>query len=241
MTGDAPLILVIEDEPPIRRFLRASLIGEGYRLAEAETGEQGLQMAAAQPPDLIILDLGLPDIDGLQVIQTLRSWSQMPIIILSARDQEKDKVLALDQGADDYLSKPFGMDELLARIRVALRHQARLHDPSAGATTCFRVGEMMIDQEARRVFVGGQGSPSHTHRIPSAHDLCSACWQGAHPPVSPHRGLGTRTCRRNTLPPCFYGHLATQTGGRSSPSTILAHRAKRGVSAGRRVGSINLI
>jgi len=111
MTGDAPLILVIEDELPIRRFLRASLSGEGYRLAEAETGQLGLSMAAAQPPDLIILDLGLPDMDGLQIIDELRRWSQVPIIILSARGQEQDKVMALDHGADDYLSKPFGMGE----------------------------------------------------------------------------------------------------------------------------------
>ena len=156
MTGDAPLILVIEDEPPIRRFLRASLSGEGYRLAEAETGQQSLSMAAVQPPDLVILDLGLPDMDGLQIIEELRRWSQMPIIILSARGQEKDKVIALDCGADDYLSKPFGMGELLARIRVALRRQARISGPSAGAATRFSVGDLTVDLEARRVFMHGQ-------------------------------------------------------------------------------------
>jgi two-component system KDP operon response regulator KdpE len=156
MTGDAPLILVIEDEPPIRRFLRASLDGEGYRLAEAGTGLQGLSMASTHPPDLVILDLGLPDMDGLQIIEELRRWSQMPIIILSARDQEKDKVIALDRGADDYLSKPFGVDELLARIRVALRHQARISGRLAGATTRFSVGDLTVDLEARRVFVRGQ-------------------------------------------------------------------------------------
>jgi two-component system KDP operon response regulator KdpE len=156
MTGDTPLILMIEDEPPIRRFLRASLSCEGYRLAEAETGQQGLSMAATQPPDLVILDLGLPDMDGLQIIAALRRWSQMPIIILSARGQEKDKVMALDQGADDYLSKPFGMDELLARIRVALRHQARISGQSAGAATRFSVGDLTVDLEARRVFMRGQ-------------------------------------------------------------------------------------
>jgi two-component system KDP operon response regulator KdpE len=156
MTGDAPLILVIEDEPPIRRFLRAALGGEGYRLTEAETGQQGLSMAATQPPDLVILDLGLPDMDGLQIIAELRRWSQIPIIILSARGQEQDKVIALDHGADDYLSKPFGMDELLARIRVALRHQARLRGQPAGATTRFSVGDLTVDLEARRVFMRGQ-------------------------------------------------------------------------------------
>jgi two-component system KDP operon response regulator KdpE len=156
MTGDSPLILVIEDELSIRRFLRASLSGEGYRLAEAETGQQGLSMSAAQPPDLIILDLGLPDMDGLQIIDELRRWSQMPIIILSARGQEKDKVIALDHGADDYLSKPFGMGELLARIRVALRHQARLSGQPAGSATRFSVGDLTVDLEVRRVLIRGQ-------------------------------------------------------------------------------------
>lgn len=126
MSAPAPLILIIEDELPIRRFLRAALSSEGYRLDEAETGEKGLRIAARQPPDLVVLDLGLPDIDGQEVLRRLREWLRAPIIILSARDQEKQKVAALDAGADDYLTKPFGTDELLARIRVALRHAARM-------------------------------------------------------------------------------------------------------------------
>ena len=156
MTGDAPLILVIEDEKPIRRFLRASLLSEGYRVVEAETGQQGLTMALAQPPDLVVLDLGLPDMDGLRLIEELRGWSQVPIIILSARDQEKDKVTALDRGADDYLSKPFGVGELLARLRVALRHQARVSDQPGAESTRFSVGDLLVDLAARRVFVRGQ-------------------------------------------------------------------------------------
>jgi two-component system KDP operon response regulator KdpE len=156
MTGDAPLILVIEDEKPIRRFLRASLLSEGYRVGEAETGQQGLTMALAQPPDLVVLDLGLPDMDGLRLIEELRGWSQVPIIILSARDQEKDKVTALDRGADDYLSKPFGVGELLARLRVALRHQARVSNQPGAAATRFSVGDLQVDLAARRVFVRGQ-------------------------------------------------------------------------------------
>src|SRR6266851_6434763 len=118
----SPLILLIDDELPIRRFLRVALGGDGYRLVEAENGGQGLRLAAQQPPDLVILDLGLPDLDGQEVLRQLREWLQAPIIILSARDQEKQKVLALDNGADDYLTKPFSTAELLARIRVALRH-----------------------------------------------------------------------------------------------------------------------
>jgi two-component system KDP operon response regulator KdpE len=152
----APLLLVIEDDRPIRRFLRASLADEGYRLAEADTGQQGLSMAATQPPDLVILDLGLPDMDGLQIIEQLRCWSQVPIIILSACDQERDKVTALDLGADDYLSKPFGVPELLARIRVALRHQSRISGQPTSEASRFSVGDLTVDLEARRVFVRGQ-------------------------------------------------------------------------------------
>src|ERR1051325_10798712 len=126
MSTATPLILLVEDELPIRRFLRTSLLGENYRLAEADTGQQALRVAAQQPPDLVILDLGLPDVDGQEVLRQLREWLQAPIIILSARDQEQQKVTALDHGADDYLTKPFSTAELLARVRVAMRHSARL-------------------------------------------------------------------------------------------------------------------
>lgn len=175
MTGDAPLVLIIEDEKPIRRFLRASLLGEGYRVVEAETGRQGLTMALAQPPDVVILDLGLPDMDGLRLIEELRDWSQVPIIILSARDQEKDKVTALDRGADDYLSKPFGVGELLARLRVALRHQARVSDQSGSAATRFSVGDLLVDLETRRVLVRGQ----EVHLTPIEYRLLTTLVQHA--------------------------------------------------------------
>src|SRR5713101_8469201 len=122
MAPTYPLLLLIEDELPIRRFLRTSLAGENYRVIEAETGEQAIKLAAQQPPDLVILDLGLPDLDGQEVLRQLREWLRAPIIILSVRDQEQQKVKALDNGADDYLTKPFSTGELLARIRVALRH-----------------------------------------------------------------------------------------------------------------------
>lgn len=151
MSENRPLVLIVEDELPIRRFLRAALANEDYRFNEAESGEEGLRSAIAQPPDLVVLDLGLPDIDGLAVIARLREWSAVPIIVLSARGQERDKVAALDAGADDYLTKPFGVGELLARIRVALRHAARTGE-SEGTT--FQVGELRIDLAARRVFLG---------------------------------------------------------------------------------------
>lgn len=147
--SDGPLILIIEDEQPIRRFLRASLAAEGYRLNEAESGQQGLRLASQQPPDLVILDLGLPDQDGQQVLKSLREWLTAPIIILSARDQENQKVQALDSGADDYVTKPFGTAELLARMRTALRHS------SVGPETSpvFTVGDITVDLAARLVRV----------------------------------------------------------------------------------------
>jgi two-component system KDP operon response regulator KdpE len=148
-----PVVVVIEDEPQIRRFLRAALTGQGYRLFEADTGEDGLIEAASRQPDVVILDLGLPDIDGLEVIRRLREWSAVPIIVLSARGHERDKVAALDVGADDYLSKPFGVEELLARMRVALRHHARVDRESTEST--FSVGEIQIDLARRRVLVRG--------------------------------------------------------------------------------------
>src|SRR5438270_13799772 len=114
MPTAAPLLLLVEDELPIRRFLRASLAGAGYRLIEAETGQQAIKLAAQQPPDLVVLDLGLPDLDGQDVLRQLREWLPVPIIILSVRDQEQQKIMALDNGADDYLTKPFSTGELLA-------------------------------------------------------------------------------------------------------------------------------
>src|SRR5229473_7409186 len=142
-------ILLIEDELPIRRFLRASLMGNGYHLVEAETGEQGVRLAAQQPPDLVILDLGLPDMDGQQVLRRLREWLRAPILILSVRDQEQQKVTALDNGADDYLTKPFSTGELLARIRVALRHSA--HGTNEPESSTFATGDLKVDLATRRV------------------------------------------------------------------------------------------
>jgi two-component system KDP operon response regulator KdpE len=135
-------ILVIDDEPQILRALRTILTAKQFRVTTAARGEEGLAQAVAQPPDLVILDLSLPDISGLDVCTRLREWSQVPIIVLSVRDNEKDKVAALDRGADDYLTKPFGIEELLARIRVALRHSAQAQ---SGKETVIRSGQIVID------------------------------------------------------------------------------------------------
>lgn len=152
MSDPAPSILVIDDEAQMRRFLRASLGNSGYQLIEAETGEEGLTQAAARNPDLILLDLGLPDLDGLVVTERLRQWARTPIIVISARGQEQDKIKALDLGADDYITKPFGIGELLARIRVALRHAAKTEIGDAQ----FAVGDLKVDLGRRQVFVAGE-------------------------------------------------------------------------------------
>ncbi len=151
MSDHEPLILVVEDEQPIRRFLRTALTNHGYRFAEAATAQDGLAQATSNQPDLMILDLGLPDQDGLEVIHQLREWSTLPIIILSARGQESDKVSALDAGADDYLTKPFGIGELLARLRVLLRHAATVGEKEE---PLFATGDLKVDLAKRRVCVG---------------------------------------------------------------------------------------
>lgn len=148
-----PIVVLIEDEPQIRRFLRATLTGEGYRLFEATTGADGLVQATSRQADVVIVDLGLPDMDGLEVIRRLRAWSAVPVIVLSARGQERDKVTALDAGADDYVSKPFGAGELLARIRVALRHAAGAAQGADGGA--FRVGDLEVDLLRRHVAIAG--------------------------------------------------------------------------------------
>jgi two-component system KDP operon response regulator KdpE len=152
MSDGEPLVLLIEDEPQMRRFLRVSLTGSGFRLVESDTGGDGLLQAATRNPDVVLLDLGLPDVDGLEVTRRLREWSRTPVIVISARGQESDKVEALDAGADDYLTKPFGVEELLARIRVALRHRAAEEQPAP----VFETGDLRVDLHRRQVQVGGR-------------------------------------------------------------------------------------
>lgn len=148
VTGHAPLILIIEDEEPIRRFLRATLEASHFRVKESGTARDGVLQAVTIRPDLILLDLGLPDSDGLQVTRTIRTESAVPIVVLSARGQESDKIAALDAGADDYLTKPFGVGELLARIRVALRHSALAGSATLGEAKPY---EATIDGRTLRV------------------------------------------------------------------------------------------
>jgi two-component system KDP operon response regulator KdpE len=164
-TGDGPKVLVIDDELAIRRFLRFSLVNHGFQQAEAKTGHEGLNQVARERPDLVLLDLGLPDIDGLEVIRQLREWSQVPIIVLTACGRDAEKVTALEAGADDYLTKPFSVSELVARIRVALRHAA--HGPDRSDPPVFMVGLLRVDLTRRRVFVADK----EVHLTPTEYRL----------------------------------------------------------------------
>jgi two-component system, OmpR family, KDP operon response regulator KdpE len=159
----ATRILVVDDEPQIRRFLRAALTSHGYELSEADGGEAAIKLAATEAPDVIILDLGLPDISGVEVIRRLREWSKTPIVVLSARSQEHDKIEAFDLGADDYVTKPFGMGELLARLRAALRHRLQ----EAGQAPVFRSGPLAVDLVKRQVSRDG----TDVHLSPKEYDL----------------------------------------------------------------------
>jgi two-component system, OmpR family, KDP operon response regulator KdpE len=162
-----PLILAIEDDPPIRRFLRTTLSVQGYELVEAATAKEGLIQATTRNPDVVIVDLGLPDLDGIEVIRQLREWSTVPIIIVSARGSERDKIAGLDAGADDYLTKPFGVGELMARIRVALRRRDR-----GGATgkPVLSISGITMDFDKRHVAV----DDAEVHLTPIEFKLLSA-------------------------------------------------------------------
>ena len=152
MSRKRPVILVIDDEPQIRRFLRASFVAHDYGFVEAATAKEGIRAATTRSPDLIVLDLGLPDADGKELIGELRSWTEVPIIVLSVRDDEREKVRALDLGADDYLSKPFSMDELMARVRVCLRRREQNADSRDAPVVT--VGDISIDVARREVRKG---------------------------------------------------------------------------------------
>jgi two-component system KDP operon response regulator KdpE len=177
---DTARVLVVDDEPQILRFLRASLAASGFEVIEAETGAAALKRAAADAPEIVVLDLGLPDMDGKDVIKSLREWSEIPIIVLSARSREAEKIEALDLGADDYVNKPFGIGELLARLRAALRHRLR----QQGATPVVKAGDLKIDIARRRVTRG----ESDIHLTPKEFDLLKLLAQNAGKVVT-HRQL----------------------------------------------------
>jgi two-component system KDP operon response regulator KdpE len=171
MNSPHPKLLAIEDDVQIQRFLAAALESHGYELLSAGTGAEGLRLAALRQPDIVLVDLGLPDRSGLDVIRALREWYKGPIIVLSARSQESDKVAALDMGADDYLTKPFGIGELLARLRVAQRHQLERGNENASPT--ITIGNLLIDRSAHRVMRNG----ADIHLTPIEYKLLCALAQ----------------------------------------------------------------
>ena len=173
MTNASPVIVVIEDDPAIRLFLRTGLGVHGFKVFEADSGRQGMVEAGVRKPDLIILDLGLPDMEGVDVIKAIREWSAMPIIILSARSTEQHKIDALDAGADDYLTKPFGLGELLARIRVEMRHS--VSSPAQDQSGVFTTGALKVDLLKRQVVVGDR----EVHLTPIQYRLLSVLIKNA--------------------------------------------------------------
>jgi two-component system KDP operon response regulator KdpE len=215
---------MIEDDPQIRRFLRAALAAEDYQFQEALTAEEGIAQAAARQPDLVLLDLGLPDRDGLEVIRGIRQWSQMPIVVLSARGQEKDKIAALDLGADDYVAKPFAVGELLARIRAALRRAAPV--AADGADTVIRFGDVQADFEKRVISVAGEEvhlTPNeykllqvlikHAGRVVTQRQLLNEVWGPQHTEQSQYLRVYVAQLRRKLEhDPARPRHLQTEPG-----------------------------
>ena len=213
---------MIEDDPQIRRFLRASLTADAYRLFEAETAEDGLAQAAARQPDLIVLDLGLPDADGLEVIRKIRAWSQLPIIVLSARGQERVKIEALDAGADDFVSKPFAIGELIARMRAALRRSSVISTEGS----IFRAGRIDVDLEKRLVLVAGEEvhlTPiefkllrtliRHAGRVITHRQLLAEVWGPNHTEQAQYLRVYMAQLRRKLeLNPAQPKHLLTEPG-----------------------------
>ncbi|CRL51872.1 response regulator [Pseudomonas sp. URMO17WK12:I11] len=222
MNESVPHVLIIEDEKEIRRFVRMALQAEGLEVHEADTFHRGLIDAGTRRPDLIVLDLGLPDGDGIDLIRDVRSWSPVPIIVLSARGAEADKILALDTGADDYLVKPFGTGELLARVRALLRRQAK----EAENNSVFSFGDITIDVERRVVERSGASlhlTPleyrllvhlcSHPNRVLTHLQLLKAVWGPSHTTDTPYLRVFMGGLRKKIeVDPSQPRHLVTETG-----------------------------
>lgn len=221
MSESGPRILVVDDEPAIRRFLRTALAAHGYQVFEAGDGQAGLEGVIAHRPDLIILDWGLPDMPGVEVVRRLREWSRLPIILLTVRDAEADKITALDAGADDYLTKPFGAGELLARLRAALRH----NQPAGQPEPVFAAGDLRVDLARRTVTRAGQIvalTPteyellrvfvSHAGKVLTHQHLLSAVWGGSYTDLHMLR-VNISNLRRKIEPdPARPSHLITEPG-----------------------------
>ena len=217
-----PTILIVEDEPDIRQFLRASFGVEGYRVVESATGRRGTIDAGTHKPDLAIVDLGLPDLDGIEVVRRIREWSPMPIVVLSARVQERCKIEALDAGADDYVTKPFGIGELLARVRAALRHAAR----TGAGTPILRFGTAVVDLERRTTSRDGEDvrlTPiefrllgtlaKHAGMVVTHRQLLTEVWGPIHQSDTHYLRIYMKQLRdKLEIDPVRPRHLLTETG-----------------------------
>jgi two-component system, OmpR family, KDP operon response regulator KdpE len=223
-------ILVIDDEPQIRRFLRISLNAYGYEVIEAVRGEDGIGKCATESPDLVILDLGLPDLDGQEVIARIREWSGVPIIVLSVRAAEDEKVAALDHGADDYVTKPFGIHELLARVRASLRARRQHGGPPL---TVFKAGELTIDLPRRRVHVAGSEIKLSRKEFAILRLLAQHAGAHRHPSASAARGLGPGARARDSLPAHLHRTSAPKARRRSRRPALHQQRTRRRLSSAR--------
>ena len=214
--------LIIDDEIQIRRLLKISLEAAGYRVFEAADGQTGLAEAAQRRPDIVVLDLGLPDMDGVTVLKRLREWSNVPVVVLSVRDREDDKIAALDHGADDYLTKPFSTGELLARLRVAQRHA----QPPLDAAV-FKNGRLEVDLTSRTVKAGGKTVKLDRHGVCAAAVVRPPCREGFDAPPDPQGSLGAELRRANPLSARLYGPSAREDRGEPLRARIADHRIRR--------------
>lgn len=227
-------IIIVEDDPGISKYLQAALRSHGYDILLAPDGKTALEMIASHCPDVLLLDLGLPDMDGSEIIRSVRTWSRMPIIIISARSAEIDKAAALDMGADDYLTKPFGTVELLARIRTALRH-TRTDGTSDGLamTGEYRVGDLCIDYNKHRVFLAGED----THLTPNEYKIVALlgrhAGQVAHLQVHDEGALGPRRRRGQQASACAHGEHPPQDRAEPGRAAVHFHRGRRRLPHGR--------
>jgi two-component system KDP operon response regulator KdpE len=224
--GPKVTILAIEDDAAIRRLLKSALNPDEYRLIEAETAQDGIDQITKRNPDLVLLDLGLPDRDGLSVVELVRGWSQVPIIVLSGQGQEEVKVLCLEAGADDYVTKPFGVSELLARIRVALRRTAMA--PSAGEDPVFEAAQIKLDRASRKVWVHGE----EVHFTPIEYKLLCALVQYAGKVVT-HRQLltevwGSEYSEDSQYLRVYVGYLRKKLEPREDSEKILINEPRVG-------------
>ena len=223
---EARRVLVVDDEAPIRRALGINLRARGYDVDLAETGEEALELAARHHPDVVVLDLGLPGIDGVEVIQGLRGWSAVPIVVLSARDAEAAKVAALDAGADDYVTKPFGMDELLARLRAALRRVT----PGRRRCDVVETPDFTLDFAAKRVHGRGGRDPAHPDRVASrrgARAQRRASWSSQRQLLQ--EVWGPQYGEETELPPGLHGPGPAQARAGAVDAALLHHRARHGL------------